>query len=161
MDIVRDEGARGFYRGVATSVIQIAPYMGLVFGTYERTRKALVAHTTIPTHATDFVAGGIAGIVGKCAVFPLDTVRKRLQVQGPTREKYVYNNIPLYNQGVIQCLKDILRHEGVKGLYKGLWVALAKSGPSAAVTLWVFQGSLRIWHWIHQQQDTDVQQNGK
>jgi solute carrier family 25 thiamine pyrophosphate transporter 19 len=123
--------------------------MGVVFGTYEATRKALAARIVIPAHGTDFVAGGIAGIVGKCAVFPLDTVRKRLQVQGPTRGKYVHKDIPVYNQGVRQCMKDILRQEGIRGLYKGLTVALLKSGPSAAVTLWVFEGSLRIWGWIY------------
>jgi len=156
VNIIQDEGARGFYRGVVTSVVQIAPYMGLVFGTYEATRKALAKHAAIPTHATAFIAGGIAGIVGKCAVFPLDTVRKRLQVQGPTRGKYVHKDIPIYNQGVIQCVKDVIRHEGIRGLYKGLTVALLKSGPSAAITLWVFEGSLRIWNLIHQRQQAEV-----
>ena len=147
IDILRDEGLKGFYRGVVTSVLQIAPYMGLLFGTYEATRSTLLnAH--VSSHTSDFLAGGLAGVVGKSAIFPLDTIRKRLQVQGPTREKYIHKDIP-YTQGVIHCTKDILLREGIKGFYKGLMVALIKSGPSAAVTLSVFEGSIGLWDWIN------------
>jgi len=33
------EGYRGFFRGVTASVIQIIPYMGLMFGSYEFLKK--------------------------------------------------------------------------------------------------------------------------
>jgi len=143
--ILRDEGASGYYRGVFTSLLQIAPYMGLLFGTYEATRNSLSSTLVLSPRTSDFVAGGIAGIISKSTVFPLDTIRKRLQVQGPTRERYIHKDIPIYSQGILHCAKDIIRNEGVRGLYKGLAVALLKSGPSAAVTLWVFDGCLLIW----------------
>ena len=151
-EIFRDEGLRGFYRGVLTSVVQIAPYMGILFGTYEATRTAFTQYNLFPPRTSDFLAGGISGVVSKCAVFPLDTVRKRLQVQGPTREKYIHKDIPL-SQGIIHCTTEIIRREGVRGLYKGLGVALLKSGPSAAVTLWVFDGSIRMWEWVNEKND--------
>jgi len=148
-DILRQEGVKGYYRGVVTSLLQIAPYMGILFGTYEAIRSSLTMSHTFSSRTSDFLAGGIAGIVSKWAVFPLDTIRKRLQVQGPTREKYVHRDIPIYSQGIMHCMKEIIRQEGIRGLYKGLGVALLKSGPSAAVTLCVFDGSLRAWEWIH------------
>jgi solute carrier family 25 (mitochondrial thiamine pyrophosphate transporter), member 19 len=148
-DIFREEGVKGYYRGIVTSLLQIAPYMGLLFGTYEASRASLTTSSLLSSRTSDFLAGGIAGIVSKCAVFPLDTVRKRLQVQGPTREKYIHKDIPVYSQGILQCVKDIMQKEGMRGLYKGLGIALLKSGPSAAVTLWVFDGSLRIWEWMN------------
>jgi len=129
--------------------------MGLVFGTYEATRTSLANTKYIPPRTADFLAGGIAGVFSKCAVFPLDTIRKRLQVQGPTREKYIHKDIPAYTQGIGHAMRDILRNEGVRGLYKGLGVALIKSGPSAAVTLWVFDGSLRVWEWLNRGNDRD------
>ena len=149
--ILRDEGLSGFYRGVFTSLLQIAPYMGLLFATYETSRTTLssTSSLSISPRTSDFLAGGVAGIVSKCAVFPLDTIRKRLQVQGPTRERYIHKDIPIYSQGILHCTKDIIRNEGLRGLYKGLGVALLKSGPSAAVTLWVFDGSLLAWEWIN------------
>jgi solute carrier family 25 (mitochondrial thiamine pyrophosphate transporter), member 19 len=123
--------------------------MGILFGTYESTRTSLYSSTAFSPRTSDFLAGGMAGIVSKCAVFPLDTIRKRLQVQGPTRERYIHKDIPIYSQGILHAIKDIIRREGLRGLYKGLGVALLKSGPSAAVTLWVFDGSLLAWEWIN------------
>ena len=148
-DILREEGATGYYRGMGTSLLQIAPYMGILFGTYEASRSSLLMSHYFSPRTSDFLAGGIAGVVSKYAVFPLDTVRKRLQVQGPTREKYIHRDIPVYSRGIMHCMKDIMQKEGVRGLYKGLGIALLKSGPSAAVTLWVFDGSLRVWEWIN------------
>lgn len=148
-DIWRDEGITGYYRGVVTSLLQIAPYMGILFGTYEATRTSFTTSNVVSPGTADFLAGGIAGVVSKCAIFPLDTIRKRLQVQGPTRERYIHKDIPVYTQGILHCAKEIVRREGIRGLYKGLGVALLKSGPSAAVTLWVFEGSLHVWEWIN------------
>ena len=122
--------------------------MGILFGTYEATRTSLNARNVVSPGTSDFLAGGIAGIVSKCAIFPLDTIRKRLQVQGPTRERYIHKDIPVYTQGILHCAKDIIKQEGIRGLYKGLGVALLKSGPSAAVTLWVFEASLHVWESI-------------
>jgi solute carrier family 25 (mitochondrial thiamine pyrophosphate transporter), member 19 len=147
-EIYRHEGIKGYYRGAATSLLQIAPYMGLLFGTYEASRTHIMKTHNASPRVSDFVAGGIAGVVSKCAIFPLDTIRKRLQVQGPTRERYIHKDIPLYS-GIIHTLTRILRQEGLKGLYKGLGIALVKSGPSAAVTLWVFEGSIRFWEWVN------------
>jgi hypothetical protein len=148
-DILRDEGVAGYYRGVMTSLLQIAPYMGILFGTYEPTRHFLTQRSPLSPRTSDFLAGGIAGVVSKCAVFPLDTVRKRLQVQGPTRGRYVYADIPVYGGGIWAAVREIMAREGVRGLYRGLGVALLKSGPSAAVTLWVFDGCLHLWEWVH------------
>jgi hypothetical protein len=54
---------------------------------------------------SNLLSGGFASTVGKTAVFPFDLVRKRLQVQGPTRQKYVYRNIPVYS-GVLGAMQD-------------------------------------------------------
>jgi solute carrier family 25 (mitochondrial thiamine pyrophosphate transporter), member 19 len=149
LHILRDEGVRGYYRGVLTSLLQIGPYMGILFGTYEATRSSLTGSAHFSQKTADFFAGGIAGIVSKTTVFPLDTVRKRLQVQGPTRERYIHKNIPVYTKGIIRAAQDIIKTEGIRGLYKGLGVSVLKSGPSAAVTLWVFERSLQVWEWLN------------
>ena len=154
-EILRDEGFRGFYRGILTSLVQIAPYMGILFGTYEATRTAFTNYDILPPRTSDFLAGGLSGVVSKCAVFPLDTIRKRLQVQGPTRGRYIHKDIPS-SQGIIHCATEIIKKEGVRGLYKGLGVALLKSGPSAAVTLWVFDGSIRFWEWMNEGADREA-----
>lgn len=119
-DIATLEGPRGFFRGLGAGVGQIIPYMGIFFSAYE-TLRAPVAALQLPYGAGDATAGVLASLMSKTAVFPLDLIRKRLQVQGPTRSRYVHKNIPEY-KGVLRTMVHIVGTEGRRGLYRGLTV---------------------------------------
>ena len=137
--IAEHEGPRGFFRGLGAGVSQIVPYMGLFFASYEGL-KPIVAGSVIPLPfgTSDAAAGVIASVLSKTAVYPLDTTRKRLQVQGPNRMRYVHRNIPVYS-GVLSTLAHIWRHEGRRGMYRGLTVSLLKAAPASAVTMWTYE----------------------
>jgi solute carrier family 25 thiamine pyrophosphate transporter 19 len=140
--IAQHEGPRGFFRGLSAGVSQIVPYMGLFFASYE-TLKPITASSTIPLPfgTSDAAAGVIASVLSKTAVYPLDTTRKRLQVQGPNRSKYVHRNIPEY-RGVVRTLAHICVNEGRRGLYRGLTVSLIKAAPASAVTMWTYERAM-------------------
>lgn len=143
-DIARYEGPKGFFRGLGAGVGQIVPYMGLFFSFYEML-KPILAGVTLPLDSlgsSDAIAGICASVMSKTAVFPLDTVRKRLQVQGPTRSKYVHRNIPAYEAGVVGTLKAIVAREGLRGMYRGLTVGLIKAAPASAVTMWTYERAI-------------------
>ncbi|KAI9788452.1 MAG: mitochondrial thiamine pyrophosphate transporter [Peltula sp. TS41687] len=144
-DIYRHEGARGYFQGLGAGVGQIVPYMGLFFATYEALRPPLASvRDLLPIGVADATAGVLAGVLAKTGVFPLDVVRKRLQVQGPTRARYVWGGaVPVYEGGVGGTLRCILRQEGVRGLYRGLGVGLVKAAPASAVTMWSYERVLR------------------
>ncbi|RAL04620.1 thiamine transporter TPC1 [Aspergillus ibericus CBS 121593] len=142
-DIARNEGYRGFFRGCSAAVGQIVPYMGLFFATYETLRPPLAQYQDLPFGSGDAAAGVIASVCSKTVMFPLDLIRKRLQVQGPTRHLYIHRNIPEY-QGVFNTMALILRTQGVRGLYRGLTVSLFKAAPASAVTMWTYETSLRL-----------------
>jgi solute carrier family 25 thiamine pyrophosphate transporter 19 len=141
-DIARDEGLRGFFRGVGAANVQIVPYMGLFFAGYEALRLQ-IGTANLPFGSGDATAGVLASVFAKTAVFPLDLVRKRLQVQGPTRSRYVHRNIPEY-RGVLRTLQMILRKEGIRGAYRGLTVSLVKAAPASAVTMWTYERVLHL-----------------
>lgn len=141
-DIANHEGPRGFFQGLSASVGQIVPYMGLFFSTYETLRIPL-GLLELPFGSGDATAGVLASILAKTGVFPLDLVRKRLQVQGPTRSRYVHRNIPEY-KGVFRTIRSIVRREGPRGLYRGLTVSLVKAAPASAVTMWTYERVLRL-----------------
>lgn len=142
-EIYTTEGARGFFRGLSTSVVQIVPYMGLFFTGYEAFRIP-AAKLGLPFGSSDATAGVAASICAKSAVFPLDTIRKRLQVQGPARSKYVYADIPLYSKGLVHTFRQIVKTEGYRGLYRGLTVGLFKAAPASAVTVWTYERVLSL-----------------
>ena len=71
------------------------------------------------------ITGGLAGSFGEIVTIPLDTAKIRMQVQSG-ENKY---------QGLLDCLRRILKQEGFLALYKGL---------SAGVLRQIIYGSLRI-----------------
>ncbi|KAI0890532.1 mitochondrial thiamine pyrophosphate carrier 1 [Annulohypoxylon maeteangense] len=141
-DINRDEGIRGFFRGLSPALAQIVPFMGLFFAVYEGARLPL-GKMDLPWGTGDATAGIIASVVAKTGVFPLDLVRKRIQVQGPTRSRYVHKNIPEY-VGTVSTVRQVLHREGVRGLYRGLTVSLIKAAPASAVTMWTYERVLNL-----------------
>lgn len=161
--ICRDEGVRGFFRGGSAAIGMVGPYMGLFFATYEALHPLLAglpgALAAAPPHpltaplamlvsplssadAAAGIAGTAASVTAKTAVFPLDLVRKRLQVQGPTRAAYAYGNVPEY-RGVLSTVRTVVSQQGLRGLYRGLPISLAKAAPTSAITMWTYELTLR------------------
>ncbi|KAG0744162.1 hypothetical protein G6F23_005445 [Rhizopus arrhizus] len=141
LDINEKEGIKGFYRGLGSSIIQIMPYMGLMFFSYEGLSsiiqnlkdKQIISDKYNKTE--NMICGSLSGIISKAGVFPLDVVRKRLQVQGPRISEYVVSSIPTYSHqtSAISCMKHIVCTEGFWALFKGIVPGLLKAGPSGAV----------------------------
>ncbi len=116
--------------------------MGTFFLLYESVRPH-IATLPLPLNSGDAVSGVIASVTAKTVVFPLDLVRKRLQVQGPTRGLYVHGDrLPVY-KGVVKSMIKIVGGEGLRGLYRGLMVSLWKAAPASAVTMWTYESTLR------------------
>ncbi|KAL8141409.1 hypothetical protein V2J09_007430 [Rumex salicifolius] len=70
------------------------------------------------------VAGSIAGCVEHMAMFPVDTVKTRMQVLG---------SCPIKSVGVRSALRSILRSDGPVGLYRGIAAMALGAGPAHAV----------------------------
>ncbi|KAI9281968.1 mitochondrial carrier domain-containing protein [Sporodiniella umbellata] len=148
-DIYGKEGLKGFYRGLGSSIVQIMPYMGLMFFTYEglcttiQKLKVGKEDTDRLDKTDDMICGSLSGIISKAGIFPLDVIRKRLQVQGPYVSQYIVSSIPVYSKqsSVISLIKSIVKTEGFWSLYKGITPSLLKAGPSGAVYFLAFEVS--------------------
>jgi len=62
-------------------------------------------------------AGGLAGGVSKFVVYPLDTVKKRMQAQALQTTITSLPTAPTYT-GILNCIGSIYCKEGVKGFYR-------------------------------------------
>ncbi|KAK6929410.1 Mitochondrial substrate/solute carrier [Dillenia turbinata] len=68
-----------------------------------------------------------------CAIFPLDLVRRRMQLEGAGGRKLIYKN------GLIGALKDIVRSEGLKGLYRGILPEYYKVVPAVGIAFMTYE----------------------
>ncbi|WOL00658.1 mitoferrin-like [Canna indica] len=76
------------------------------------------------------VAGSIAGLVEHTAMFPVDTLKTRMQAGSPPCQP------PL---GLRQVLRGILATEGPLGLYRGVGAMSLGAGPAHAVYFSVYE----------------------
>ena len=98
----------------------------------------------LPFGSGDAAAGVMASAVAKTSVFPLDLIRKRLQVQGPARQMFADGLVPEYGTGVWITGRRIVGTEGWRGLYRGLGISLVKAAPASAVTMWTYERVIKL-----------------
>eukprot|EP00834_Sanchytrium_tribonematis_P000325 NODE_6_length_70510_cov_1.054395.p30 type:complete len:291 gc:universal NODE_6_length_70510_cov_1.054395:19887-19015(-) len=150
--IVKEEHF-GLYKGLGPSLVAIMPYMGITFATYEFYKNFIQSINIISPTKLDLVSGALAGFSGKLSTYPLDTLRKRMQIQGPRVSEFLHNvKTPNYRNlrrpdstkttgfapgYAYRVFRHILNEEGVSALFKGVRPALLKSviGSSLTFTL--------------------------
>lgn len=119
-------GMRGLYRGILPTVAGVAPYVGLNFMAYEAVRGYFTASgEKNPPWYRKLAAGAISGAFAQTCTYPFDVLRRRFQVNSMKGMGYQYTSIS-------GAIASIIKAEGVRGLYKGLWPNLLKVAPSMA-----------------------------
>ncbi|XP_048761778.1 mitochondrial thiamine pyrophosphate carrier-like isoform X2 [Ostrea edulis] len=113
--ITRTEGVRGLYRGILPAMSQIAPQIGLQFSFYTLLRdlwKKLLHKNgeEILEIQGSAVCGSGAGLISKTLIYPLDVIKKRLQVQGFEEARSEFGSTRHY-RGMRHCLFTIAKEE--------------------------------------------------
>jgi len=124
---IKNEGPRAIYKGYLASLAGIIPYTGTQFWAYDKLATAFrdeKGKTSVPMK---LLAGALGGAVAQSISYPMDTVRRRLQVQGVTAGK-----ASLYT-GTWDCMVKVAKTEGIRGFYRGVIVNALRAGPSQAV----------------------------
>eukprot|EP00271_Cylindrocystis_brebissonii_P000317 TRINITY_DN10417_c0_g1_i1.p1 TRINITY_DN10417_c0_g1~~TRINITY_DN10417_c0_g1_i1.p1 ORF type:complete len:665 (+),score=106.30 TRINITY_DN10417_c0_g1_i1:188-2182(+) len=121
---------------VATSALQ--PAVSAVAGPTAGLAQRL---STILSQAVQhFAGGGIAGAVGATVVYPLDTVKTKMQAQRRGDEK---EDRRLY-KNEWDCATRLVKEEGVGSLYAGLGPQLLGVAPEKAMKLTVNELILQV-----------------
>ena len=144
----RREGIRGFYAGVGPAAIQIVPYMGINFALYDYFTRTFDSKSV----GGAGLAGTIAGGTSKFLVYPMDTIKKRLQAQatiGLNHRRY---------QNMADCAATMLREEGLASFYRGLAPTVLKSCAATGLTFAFYTFTKNVLESTH---DSMVRQKGK
>ncbi|XP_052818650.1 mitochondrial thiamine pyrophosphate carrier-like [Mya arenaria] len=129
--IIRTEGFRGFYKGLAPACLGVAPQMGLQFGFYSLLQNVWnsafdLSQRPYPGAVESFICGSGSGFLSKLLMYPMDVTKKRLQIQGFEEARKNFGAVRQY-KGVVHCIKQSLKDEGLRGMYKGLSPSLLKA----------------------------------
>ncbi|KGN66219.1 mitochondrial carrier protein CoAc2 isoform X1 [Cucumis sativus] len=127
----KEAGLRGLYRGVAPSLYGIFPYAGLKFYFYEEMKRH-VPEEQKKNIMVKLVCGSVAGLLGQTFTYPLDVVRRQMQVQ----RLLASNNTEM--MGTFETLSLIARKQGFKQLFSGLSINYLKVVPSVAIGFTVY-----------------------
>lgn len=126
--VYREGGLCALYRGVGPTLIGILPYAGLKFYVYEELKRH-VPEEQQSSILMRLSCGAIAGLLGQTFTYPLDVVRRQMQVehlQPSLQDRARYRN-------TFDGLASIVRNQGWRQLFAGLSVNYMKIVPSVAI----------------------------
>lgn len=133
--IMSNQGIGAFWRGLNPALISVASTTGLMFWSYELAREFSRGYKDTVPFIEGF-CGFVAGATAKGITFPLDTLRKRIQMYSKT---HAGEGTPVK---ALKLFKSILVDEGIFGFYKGFGVSILKSAPTSALSLFIYEYSL-------------------
>ncbi|KAE9587901.1 putative mitochondrial carrier protein [Lupinus albus] len=129
--IYKEGGFRSLYRGVAPTLVGIFPYAGLKFYFYEE-MKLHVPEEYKKSIMVKLACGSVAGLLGQTFTYPLEVVRRQMQVQ----KLLGSDNLEL--KGTVKSLVLIAQKQGWKQLFSGLSINYIKVVPSVAIGFTVY-----------------------
>ncbi|ANZ75214.1 BA75_03197T0 [Komagataella pastoris] len=141
--IYRQGGLRGFYVGNGLNVLKVFPESAMKFGSFEAAKRFMctVEGVTDPTQlskVSTFAAGGFGGVCAQMTVYPIDTLKYRLQCA--KLDSDIRGNRLLWTTA-----KQMYKEGGLRIFYRGLYVGIIGMFPYAAIDLGTFS-TLKKWY---------------
>jgi hypothetical protein len=128
--IFREEGLRGFYRGIGPTLFGSFPYEGIKFATIGYMRENIpdfCQHDPTMKVMWSLLAGSSGATLSHLILYPNETLRRRMQMK----------NAPYRNS--LHCISSVVRKEGVMSLYRGLQLAIIRGVPNTGIQMGCYE----------------------
>lgn len=134
--ILREERISGLYRGAGWTAARNAPGSFALFGgsALVKSRVFGLDNFNDATFGQNFVASAAGGTASITVASPLDVIKTRLQTRDFGSGESGY-----------QILRDLLRKEGPKALFKGLVPKLLVVGPKLVFSFTIAQHTIAMF----------------
>lgn len=144
-----EAGLRGFYRGVVPAVFSQAPQASIFFGMYsvfrswyDTAQQMIFKSDSTNLHEVDLIRTTVCsfagGIFSKICLYPMDLIKKRMQIQGFGEARKQLGKTHHYSNSY-ECARSIVHFEGFLGLYKGLIPGLVKAAVVSSSSLLAYE----------------------
>jgi len=142
-------GLVNFYRGFTPTLLGMVPYAGMSFLTHDTVGDwlrlpAVAKYTTVQdpsitakdgrkrlTHPAELASGAAAGLISQTASYPLEVIRRRMQVGGAVGDGTRLR--------IGETATKIWAQQGWKGFFVGLSIGYLKVIPMAAISFWTYE----------------------
>lgn len=142
-------GLINFYRGFSPTILGMLPYAGVSFLTHDTMgdllrRPSFAKWTTLrqPKNApegkaaplqswAELLAGGVAGLVSQTSSYPLEVIRRRMQVGGAVGDGHRLR--------IAETAALIMKERGISGFFVGITIGYVKVVPLAAVSFYCYE----------------------
>lgn len=134
LSVWKEGGIKSMYKGYIPTCISLGPFIAVNFASFD-----VLKHWYYPDPATKkhplavLCLGAGAGIFAQTCCYPLDTVRRRMQMKGR-----VYASTP-------DAFLTIFKKEGPLGFYKGMLPNVLKVVPNNALRFLAFEFLKTTW----------------
>lgn len=132
--ISKEEGLFGLYKGLGATLLSVGPNIAISFSVYETLRSQWQLQRPHDSSVlVSLACGSVSGIASSSAIFPLDLVRRRMQLEGAGGRARVYKT------GIFGTFRHIIRSEGFRGLYRGILPEYYKVVPSVSIVFVTYE----------------------
>ncbi|PWN90243.1 mitochondrial carrier [Acaromyces ingoldii] len=140
--VYREEGGiRALYKGCVPTSAGVAPYVAINFAAYEALRKRLANEDGEISTVRKLSCGALAGSISQTLTYPLDVLRRRMQVSGMKDSKLGYSD-----KSSFAAIRTIVTREGFFGLYRGIVPNLLKVAPSIGTSFVTYEFVQQLVH---------------
>jgi len=146
-------GLANFFRGFSPTLLGMIPYAGASFLAHDTISDLLryprlFPYTTLPNtqrtessttshkpaqlrYWAELTAGGCAGFISQTASYPLEVIRRRMQVGGVVGDGH--------RLGMAEVAKRVFMEKGWRGFFVGLTIGYIKIVPMTATAFFVYE----------------------
>jgi solute carrier family 25 phosphate transporter 23/24/25/41 len=131
-DIVMENGIRSLFKGYVPTLLSLSPFIAINFAAFDTLKTYFLPKGVDKKHMGNHTlsvlgCGAGAGLFAQSICFPLDTIRRRMQMKGTN-----YTS-------VLNAVSTIATTEGVRGFYRGVVPNAVKIVPNNGIRFLVYE----------------------
>lgn len=124
-DLYLENGLRSYFKGYGSTLFSLTPFIAINFSVYDQLKTNLNIDRTNTIGILS--VGAMSAIISQGICYPLDTIRRRMQLSG--------NN---YKNG-LDVFIQIVKKEGIPKLYSGMIPNMLKIVPNNSIRFGVYE----------------------